>query len=77
MTTLTIELPDALVQQISAKKVSQQRLESAIIEFVELYLKESDKAAQSGELAWSDPHEFAHRVIANNRELFEKLARLP
>jgi len=77
MTTLTIELPDALVQQAHARKISPQRLERVIIRFVELYLEEADAASQTARSTWSDPAEFARRVIANNRELFEELARLP
>ena len=76
MATLTIELPDALVQQVHDRKISSQRLESVIVRFVELYLEEADANSQKANLAWSDPAEFAHRVIANNRELFEELARL-
>ena len=70
MATLTIELPDALLQQIYARKIPPEQLENAIARFVELYLGESDST-------WADPAEFARRVIANNRELFEELARLP
>ena len=77
MATLTIELSDVLLQQVHERKISPQRLESAIVRFVELYLEEADSSSQKVNSTWSDPAEFARRVIANNRELFEELARLP
>jgi hypothetical protein len=77
MTTLTIELPDALAQQVQARKISPQRLERVLIRFMELYLEEADVVLETANPTWSDPAEFAHRVIANNRELFEELARIP
>ena len=77
MAALTIELPDSLLQQIYARNIPPHRLENAIAQFVELYLEESEATLQAIESAWTDPAEFARRVIANNRELFEELARLP
>ena len=77
MATLTIELPDSLLQQVYARKISPHRLENAIVHFVEVYLEESEATSQATESTWSDPTEFARRVITNNRELFEELARLP
>lgn len=77
MTTLTIELPEPLAQQAQAHGISPERLEEAIIHFVRIYLGENQEAellaTGSGLM---DGSQFARRVIGDNRELFEKLARL-
>ena len=75
MDTLTIELPEQLVQQIQAQKISSQRLESVIIRLVEAYLREIKEASKTTESTWTDSEEFARRVIANNQALFEELSR--
>jgi len=77
MATLTIEVPDELLQQAQDRQISPQRLQSAITRFVELYLEDAKTSSQPAASPWSDPAEFARRVIANNRELFDRLARLP
>lgn len=83
MATLTIELPDDLAQQIQGRGISQQRLEKVVTRLLQEILHEWDE--QSGidetrstatQSTWSEGAAFARRVIANNRELFEELARL-
>jgi hypothetical protein len=77
MMTLTIELPDELVQQVRGRGISQQRLESAIIELIRACIREWDAIESTAkQSAWSDGEAFARRVIANNRKLFEELAQL-
>ena len=83
MATLTIELPDELAQQVQRRGISQQRLEQALIYLVQELLREWDQQlttpdaeTTSPQPTWSDGEAFARRVIANNRELFEELARL-
>ena len=82
MATLTIDLPEDLAQQMQQRGFSSQRLERMFIDFVHVYLREFDvappeeaqsKGASSGQL---DGVAFARQVIAQNRELFEELARL-
>lgn len=75
MTTLTIEFPDGLAQQLQMQGVSQEQLKQAIVRFVQLYLNEyaSNPSKSSGLTNGAD---FANRLIANNRKLFEELARL-
>jgi hypothetical protein len=79
MTTLTIELPDRISQQIRDQKISPERLENMIINWVEAYLqaRQSTPLSETSESMWTDSKEFAQRVIAKNRALFEELARLP
>jgi hypothetical protein len=77
MTTLTIELPEPLAQQVQAHGISPQRLEEAIIHFVQIYLEESQEAQlSSAGTGLTDGSKFARQVIANNRELFEELAKV-
>ncbi|MFN8459588.1 MAG: hypothetical protein U0401_33905 [Anaerolineae bacterium] len=83
MATLTIEVPEDLAQQMQQRGFSSQRLEQMFIDFVHVYLREFDvvpteketqsKGASSGQL---DGVTFARQMIAQNRELFEELARL-
>ncbi|MDM8560896.1 hypothetical protein [Candidatus Parabeggiatoa sp. HSG14] len=80
MSTLTIELPEILDQQIKTCRISQQGLEQMFICMMQTYLHEykatpvNDKALPTSIALNGDT--FARQVIANNRELFEELARL-
>jgi hypothetical protein len=81
MESLLIALPERLQQQAEEQGISQQRLQELVIQVVEAYLLESqehiDKAtSQSSVNKWGDAKSFARRVIANNRELFDELAKL-
>ena len=75
MTTLTIEFPESVTKQVQARGISQQQLQKAIVHFVELYLAEPDDAAKTTE-RWTGGADFAKQLIANNRELFDELAKL-
>jgi len=75
MTTLTIEFPDRVVQQLQTQGVSPEQLKKVIVHFVELYLNEQNSnPVKTSKL--TDGAEFASRMIMNNRALFEELARL-
>lgn len=77
MNSVTIELPDTLSQAIQQRRIPRQRLEGAVISFLELFVQEmEDEATVPAAEAWSDGAAFAQRVIGHNRELFEALARL-
>ena len=82
MATLTIELPDELAQQIQGLGIPQERLETVVARVVQEFLREWDETAASpsgmveSQPTWSDATAFARRVIANNRDLFDELARL-
>ncbi len=76
--TLTIELPDSLAHQLRGRGISQERLEQVIADFVQELLREWDEAPAgnaASHLPLSDGATFARRVIANNRDLFDELAR--
>lgn len=77
MSTLTIELPERVSQEIHHSGVPQRRIEKAVVDFLELYLQEVKRMPSiHSQTTWSDGAEFARRVIADNRALFEELARL-
>jgi hypothetical protein len=73
METLTIQLPNALVEKIKARGISPQQLSPMISLFLVAYFQEIDKAKEE---IWPDAAEFATRLIAENPELFAKLAKL-
>lgn len=81
--TLTIELPDELAQRLQGRGISQERLEKVVTQFVQELLREWEDETSTDptetatpQLTWSNGTDFARRVIANNRELFDELARL-
>jgi len=77
MSTLTIELPERVSQEIHYSGVPQRRIEAAVVNFLELYLQEVKRMPSVHfQTTWGNGGEFARRVIANNRALFEELARL-
>lgn len=84
MATLTIELPDELIEQVHERGISQQRLNNMVIHLVQEFLREWDETSSNNETSpdstdefiWSDAEAFARRMIANNRALFEELSQL-
>lgn len=77
MTSVTVELPETLSQAIQQRRIPRQRLEGAVISFLEFFVSELDQETTAlSAQPWSDGSDFARRVIGNNRELFETLAKL-
>ena len=77
MTSVTVELPETLSQAIQQRRIPRQRLEGAVISFLEFFVHELDEeATASSAQPLSDGADFARRVIGNNRELVEALARV-
>jgi hypothetical protein len=83
MSTLTIELPEILFQQIQTYKISLPSLEKIFAHMVQEYINEykatviSDDESRSSTTSIAlDGETFARQVIANNRQLFEELARV-
>ena len=77
MTSVTVELPETLSQAIQQRRIPRQRLEGAVISFLEFFVHELDQEATAPSAQpLSDGADFARRVIGNNRELFEALARV-
>ncbi len=75
MTTLTIEFPDELAEHIQNHSISKEHLKTTILHFIKLYISEYG-TSDSKNQPWSSGTEFANRMIANNRKLFEELAQL-
>ena len=77
MTSVTVELPETLSQAIQQRRIPRQRLEGAVISFLEFFVRELDQEVIAPSVQpLSDGADFARRVIGNNRELFEALARV-
>lgn len=77
MTTLTLQVPDTLAQQLRQQKIGEQEIQSIVIATLETWLvtlgqnsvtHPSERFSESGAA-------FARRVIQHNRELFETLAQ--
>ncbi|MGH7451700.1 MAG: hypothetical protein ACRENG_10170 [bacterium] len=71
--TLNIELPEALVNQFYARQISEHDIKKVILTTLEIRLtqKESPSRSRFGKSAVP----FVGRLIAQNRELFETLAK--
>ena len=50
MSTFTIELPEALTQQIQSKGISQQQLETVFIRVIQLYLDDTPPARMMADM---------------------------
>ncbi len=79
MTTLTLDLPDALARKLREQQMSEQEAEALLLAALEVLLEQLGNAAprhgpaqgRFGESAIP----FARKLIAQNRSLFELLAK--
>jgi hypothetical protein len=71
--TLTIELPDALIQQLSERQIPEENLKPVVLAALEMWLAQSS-ASKGGHFNESAVP-FARQLIAENRELFDALAQ--
>jgi hypothetical protein len=73
MMTLTIELPDNLVNQLRERAIPDEDLKAVTIAALEIWLAQerSTDGARFSESAVP----FVRRLIAENRELFDELAK--
>jgi hypothetical protein len=71
--TMTIELPDTLIEQLRARALPEQEINNVVVKMLESWVAQpqADNGAQPAESAAA----FARRFIAQNRALFEALAR--
>lgn len=85
MTTITITLPDEVATQIAAEQISQEQLDAFVVTAVQAWLhrrqgsKDMPQVVQ--ERPWSEAFQesaddFMDQLIAENKALFEALARL-
>lgn len=71
--TLTIELPETLTEQLRARSIPDKEAEAVAIAALEIWL--AQKHSVSGNRFNESAVPFVQRLIAQNRELFEKLAQ--
>ncbi len=75
---ITLELPEALVRQLDAQQISEQELRIVLIAALEVWLAQRagapEPAEGSGRFTESAVP-FIKRLVAQNRALFEELAR--
>lgn len=79
MTTLTLELPEALAERLRKRRISEQDIQAVAVAALEFWLENADHVEQ---LATPTPGRFgasgtsfARRLIQQNRALFETLAQ--
>ena len=57
MTSVTVELPETLSQAIQQRRIPRQRLDGAVISFLEFFVRELDQEATAPSLC-------SHRAMA-------------
>jgi hypothetical protein len=85
MDTITVRLPEDLVAQLEAERISEEQLGSFVVAALEAWLMRRQTASTSRakvtERPWSeafrdDAVAFVDQLIDENRALFDELARL-
>jgi hypothetical protein len=71
--TLTIEIPETLTEQLRARAIPEKEAEAVAIAAIEIWL--AQKPPVNGNRFSESAVPFVQRLIAQNRELFEKLAQ--
>ena len=71
--TLTIELPDSLIEQFRERHISEEELTAVAVAALEIWLA-GQRSTNGGRFSESAVP-FMRRLIAENRELFEALAQ--
>jgi hypothetical protein len=83
MTTLTIKLPEKLTTELKDRHIADEAVHEFVVRAIEFWLQSdvSPEAEQSPNARSSPFSESAvpyiDKLIAENRSLFERLARLP
>ncbi|MDX2044970.1 MAG: hypothetical protein SF097_27410 [Acidobacteriota bacterium] len=71
--TLTMELPETLTKQFRERRIQEKEIEAVVVAALELWMAQPQEQSE-GQFAQS-AMPFARRLIAQNRELFETLAK--
>ena len=71
--TLTIDLPDRLIEQFQEREVSEEELKAVAVAALEIWLAGQRSTNESRFSESALP--FIRQLIAENRELFEALAQ--
>jgi hypothetical protein len=76
---ITLELPETLTSQLDEQQVSEQELQAVLTAMIETWLAQragrQELATKPGRFSES-AIPFAKRLVAQNRALFEELAKL-
>jgi len=70
---LTIDLPNSLFEQLCERQISEEELKSVAVAAIEIWLAQQH-STNGGRLTESAVP-FVRRLIAENRELFQALAK--
>ena len=71
--TLMIELPDTLTQQFRERQIPEKEIEAVVLATLEIWLAQQN--SETGDRFTESAVPFVRRLIAQNRELFERLAQ--
>ena len=77
MTTVTLELPDALAQQLRQKQVGEKEIQAVAVAAIEFWVANADQflaTARASSRFTESGASFARRLIQQNRALFATLA---
>ncbi len=72
--TLTIELPDRLIEQFHDRQIPDEELKAVAVAALEIWLAQQHDSANGGRFSESAVP-FIRQLITENRELFEALAQ--
>ena len=71
--TLTIDLPDTLTRQLRERQIPEWEIKAIAMAALEIWLAQPDSKNHSRFAESAEP--FVRRLITQNRDLFEMLAR--
>jgi hypothetical protein len=71
--TLTIELPDSLIEQLNERQIPEEQVKAVTIAALEIWL--AQQQSTNGGRFSDSAVPFVRRLIAENRELFDALAQ--
>ena len=73
--TLTIELPDRLIEQFHDRQIPDEELEAVAIAALEIWLAQQHQRSTNGGRFNESAVPFIRQLVTENRELFEALAQ--
>lgn len=73
--TLTIELPDSLIEQFHDRQIPDEDLKAVAVAALEIWLSQQHQQSTNEGRFSESAVPFTQRLIAENRELFEALAQ--
>ena len=71
--TLTIELPDSLIKQLNERQIPEEEIKAVAVAALEIWL--AQQHSTNGGRFTESAVPFVRRLIAENRDLFEALAK--